>query len=87
MRCPSTTRLDEIYPSIFMHMPVLLKWLVRSLLIPCPPVDPAAARGQYCHRPVSLSIFSHDFHQASAFLSISPADPQGFSTEFLPRYS
>ncbi len=42
MRCPSTTRLDEIHPSIFMYMPVLLKWLVRSLLIPSPPVDPAA---------------------------------------------
>jgi hypothetical protein len=79
--------LDEIHPSIFMHMPVLLRWLVRSLLIPIPHVDPAAARGQHCHRSFSPKIFSRDFHQANDFLSISPADHHGFSTEFLPRFS
>jgi hypothetical protein len=50
-------------------------------------VEPADVRGQHCHRPVSPKIFSHDFHQASNFLSISPADHQGFSTEFIPKYS
>jgi hypothetical protein len=76
--------LDEIYPSIFMYMPVLLRWLVRSLLIPSPPVDPAAARGQNCHCPVSLSIFSHDFHQASDFLLSRPPTTKGSPQSFFP---
>jgi hypothetical protein len=66
MRCPSTTRLDEIHPSIFMYMPVLLRWLVCSLLIPSPPVDPAAARGR------SIAI-ARSRSRPSPTMSIKPA--------------